>query len=287
MLGNIKYTLLALTGLFMFSACQSAAQSGSTASPTASESDVSIETVSEEPAASPTTVDLSNYDEIALPQLDEPADGEEIAVLTTSMGIIKLRFFPDYAQKAVQNFKTHAKAGYYDGALFHRVIDEFMIQTGDPTGTGKGGNSIWGQPFEMEITPELHHIRGALGMARGQDEVSQGSQFYIVQNKALDDATRKELESYKDIQDQVVAQVDENNQIPMAQMFPTKIIDEYLTNGGVPGLQMSYTVFGQVTEGMDVVDKIAAVETSQEEETKDRPLEDIILEKITFEPYKS
>ena len=77
-------------------------------------------------------------------QLELPEAGEEIAVLSTNMGDIKIRLFPDAAPKAVENFKTHIKDGYYDGLTFHRVIDGFMIQGGDPEGNGTGGESIWG-----------------------------------------------------------------------------------------------------------------------------------------------
>ena len=77
-------------------------------------------------------------------QLSEPNNGDPIAVIKTSMGDITVRLFPQYAPKAVENFTTHAKNGYYDGVIFHRVIENFMIQSGDPTGTGTGGESIWG-----------------------------------------------------------------------------------------------------------------------------------------------
>jgi peptidylprolyl isomerase domain and WD repeat-containing protein 1 len=77
------------------------------------------------------------------------------ATIHTSMGDIFIRMFPQYAPKAVENFTVHAKEGYYDGIIFHRVIRKFMIQTGDPLGDGMGGESIWGKEFEDEFTPEL------------------------------------------------------------------------------------------------------------------------------------
>ena len=83
-------------------------------------------------------------------QLEKPEKGEQIAVMHTSMGDVKMRFFEKAAPKAVENFITHAKNGYYDGITLHRVIDGFMIQGGDPTGTGSGGESIWAEPFEDE-----------------------------------------------------------------------------------------------------------------------------------------
>ena len=77
-------------------------------------------------------------------QLDLPAEGEEIAVIDTNMGVMKMRLFPNAAPKTVENFTTLAKQGYYNGQIFHRVINNFMIQGGDPTGTGTGGENIWG-----------------------------------------------------------------------------------------------------------------------------------------------
>ena len=88
-------------------------------------------------------------------QAEMPAEGEEIAVITTSEGVIKMRLFPEEAPKAVENFQTLAKSGYYDGLTFHRVIEDFMVQTGDPTGTGSGGESCWGEYFEDEVYIDL------------------------------------------------------------------------------------------------------------------------------------
>ena len=115
-------------------------------------------------------------------QLEKPADGEEIAVLHTSMGDIRIRLFPDAAPKAVENFKGLINDGYYNGIVFHRVIDNFMIQGGDPTATGSGGESIWGEPFEM------NSIRtSSICAARFPWQIPAwtptASQFFIVQCK--------------------------------------------------------------------------------------------------------
>lgn len=118
-------------------------------------------------------------------QLNPPEAGEEIAVLTTNYGTIKIRLFPDAAPKAVENFKTHIEEGYYDGLTFHRVIDGFMIQGGDPLGNGTGGESIWGEPFEDEFNKDLLNIRGSLAMANSGPDTN-GSQFFINQGDASD-----------------------------------------------------------------------------------------------------
>lgn len=95
-------------------------------------------------------------------QISKPAAGDTVAVIKTTQGDIKVKFFPDETPKTFENFTTHAKNGYYDGLIFHRVIKDFMIQGGDPQGTGMGGESIWGTPFVDEFHPDLHNIRGAL-----------------------------------------------------------------------------------------------------------------------------
>ena len=118
-------------------------------------------------------------------QLDRPQKGETIAVMHTSLGDISIRLFPDKAPKTVENFVTHAKNGYYDGLKFHRVINDFMIQGGDPRGNGTGGESIWGDSFEDEFDVELHNLRGALSMANAGPNTN-GSQFFIVQAKSVD-----------------------------------------------------------------------------------------------------
>ena len=111
-------------------------------------------------------------------QLRKPQAGDITATMKTTMGEIQILLFPDAAPKAVENFTTHAKNGYYDGLIFHRVIPDFMIQGGDPTGTGMGGESIWGKHFEDEFSPDYHNLRGALSMANAGPGTN-GSQFFI------------------------------------------------------------------------------------------------------------
>ena len=89
-------------------------------------------------------------------QLDRPQKGETIAVMHTSLGDISIRLFPDKAPKTVENFVTHAKNGYYDGLKFHRVINDFMIQGGDPRGNGTGGESIWGATFRHTVLGQVY-----------------------------------------------------------------------------------------------------------------------------------
>jgi len=157
-----------------------------------------------------------------------PKKGDLVASIETSMGVIKFKLFPEKASKTVENFKLLAEKNYYDGIIFHRVIDDFMIQTGDPTGTGKGGESAFGESFEDEFSPDLKNIQGAVSMANSGPNTN-GSQFFIVQKR-----------------------------------------------GGTSWLDNKHSVFGQVFEGMDVVNKIAKVEKG----ANDKPLEDISMLKV-------
>ena len=196
----------------------------------------------------------------ALPQLQEVKAGDKIAVLKTNMGTIKIKLFSEYAPKTVENFETHIKNGYYNGIIFHRVIDGFMIQGGDPTGTGRGGESIWGEAFEDEFSNSMLNIRGALSMANAGPNTN-GSQFFIVQAKEVSPDLIKMMEE------------------AVSQGYSEAFIDAYSHLGGTPHLDGRHTVFGQVIEGMDVVDKIAGVERDE----MDKPKTDVVIEEATIE----
>lgn len=191
-------------------------------------------------------------------QTSLPAAGETVAVMHTSMGDISLKFFPEQAPKAVENFLTHAKNGYYNGIIFHRVIPDFMIQGGDPNGTGMGGESIWGRSFPDEFSREVFNLRGALSMANCGPNTN-GSQFFIVQAKSVDP--------------RMMAQVRE--------IYPAEAAEDYAALGGTPWLDFRHTVFGQVYEGMDVVDAICAAPRN----ASDKPLEDIVILSIDVATY--
>lgn len=193
-------------------------------------------------------------------QLDMPSKGEKIAVMKTNMGDIKIRLFPEIAPKAVENFIGHAENGYYDGLIFHRVIKDFMIQGGDPTGTGRGGESIYGHSFEDEFDLSARNYRGALSMANAGPNTN-GSQFFIVQAKNVDEGLISQMLELED------------------RGFPAEVTENYKKVGGTPWLDFKHTVFGQVFEGMDVVDAIAAAKVG----FQDKPVDDVIIEKITFE----
>lgn len=193
-------------------------------------------------------------DKKAFPQLDKAVAKNEAQVLIkTSKGDINIKLFPKYAPLAVENFLTHAKEGYYNGLSFHRVIKDFMIQSGDPNGDGTGGKSIWngkdkqkdsGNGFVNEISPYLYNIRGSLAMANAGADTN-GSQFFINQS-----------------------QQDHSKQLSDKKV-PKAIIKAY-SEGGNPSLDGGYTVFGQVISGMETVDKIASVEVTKSDQPKEK-----------------
>ncbi|MBP2623435.1 bifunctional Cof-type HAD-IIB family hydrolase/peptidylprolyl isomerase [Streptococcus oricebi] len=193
--------------------------------------------------------------EVNFPQVNL-ADQEGPRVkLKTNLGSLNLKLFPEQAPKTVANFLALAKDGYYDGVIFHRIIKDFMIQGGDPTGTGMGGESIYGQKFEDEFSAELYNIRGALSMANAGPNTN-GSQFFIVQNSQLP-YSAKELERGG---------------------WPAPIAKLYAEQGGTPHLDRRHTVFGQLADeaSYQVLDKIAGVETG----AMDKPVEDVVIEGI-------
>lgn len=189
------------------------------------------------------------------PQLAEDLDQGLTATIHTSKGDIKVKLFKDQAPKTVENFVQHAKDDYYNGVIFHRVIQDFMIQGGDPTGTGAGGESIYGGPFQDEFSRELFNLNGALSMANAGPNTN-GSQFFIV--------------TANSVPANMIEQMKEAG-------YPDDIQTAYYDNGGTPWLDFRHTVFGQVIEGLDVVEAIEKVET----DPADKPLEEVIIESIS------
>lgn len=156
---------------------------------------------------------------------------ETLVTLETNHGAITLKMFPKVAPLAVENFVTHAKNGYYDGLIFHRVIKNFMIQGGDPTGTGRGGESIWKKEFVNEYAPNVVFDRPFLLAMANKGPNTNGSQFFIT-------------------------------------TVPTPFL-----NGG-------YTIFGEVVNGQEIVQKIENTKTGH----GDRPTAKQIIQKATVQP---
>ncbi len=207
-------------------------------------------------------------------QLKKPSKGEEVAVLQTSLGTIKIRLFPKYAPTAVENFRKLIKDGYYNGIIFHRVMNDFMIQGGDPTGTGTGGKSAFEgyETFGDEFGRNLYNFRGAVSMANTGAPGSNGSQFFIVQTKKAQYYTLGDKDGF------------------LSNGGAKWAAEEYEKRGGTAYLDgqfksvtgSGHTVFGQVYEGLKVVDKIAAVKV----DANNKPLEDVVIKKAYLTKVK-
>ncbi len=235
-------------------------------------------------------------------QLEKPAKGEQIVIMHTSMGDISIRLFPEAAPKAVDNFIKLSQKGYYDGLTFHRVIADFMIQTGDPKGDGTGGESASGKDFEDEFDTKLLNLRGALAMANSGVNTN-GSQFFINQakpgqfdrtahdydksmetyHKYYDDGYSAYFSSFEAFFNQMVGQV-----TPLSYEVPEEVWKIYEKTGGNIHLDGAWresgghTVFGQVFEGLDVVDKIAAVSTDE----NDKPTTPVTITTMEVTTYQ-
>ena len=186
----------------------------------------------------------------------ELQEGEKKVTIKTTLGDLTFKLFEKDIPKAVENFLTHAKNGYYNGIIFHRVIKDFMIQGGDPTGTGMGGESIWGSSFEDEFSMDYFNFYGALCMANAGPNTN-GSQFFVVQAKHVDSSMLSNLE---------------------AGGWPTEAIEVYAQKGGTPWLDHRHTVFGQLIEGFDTLESIASVKTG----SQDKPVEDVKIIEIVL-----
>ena len=190
-------------------------------------------------------------------------DRKRDVLLQTSFGDIVVRL-SDSTPLHRDNFLLLTKKGFYDSLLFHRVIQNFMIQAGDPNSRtaiagqllGNGGPT---EKIPAEFRQTLFHKKGVIAAARDNnpEKASSGSQFYIVQGKIFTDAGLDSVETYR-----------------LKRKIPVEQRVVYKTIGGTPHLDQTYTVFGEVVKGMDVVDKISAVSTSKGAD-RDRPLQDV------------
>ncbi len=182
--------------------------------------------------------------------------------ITTSYGVMTAKLY-DVTPLHRDNFLKLAEEGFYDGLLFHRIINGFMVQGGDPASKGapegeRLGSGGPGYTVPAEFVDTLVHVKGAIAAARMPDSVnpekaSSGSQFYIVHGSAVDDRSLDRLESRRDFK------------------YGERQRAEYLENGGYPPLDGDYTVFGQIVTGFDVLDKLAGTA----KDNRDRPLVDV------------
>jgi len=267
---KVGLAILGMTWMLSVSGCASGAEATTTtAAPTT--------TASETTTGAETTTDGrlgAERPASAFDQMAEPAAGDTIATITIQgLGDVKIRLFPEQAPKAVENFIALADSGYYDGLIFHRVIEDFMIQGGDPTGTGRGGKSSYGKAFEDEFNGDLVPIKGSLCMANSGANTN-GSQFFLVTKEEA--FTQENMDSY----------VVQYKQYYGKELDFSTITDrafEYLQSvGGAGWLYGQHTVFGQVFEGLDILEQAEAVPT----DSADKPIEDLMIEKVTISTYE-
>lgn len=194
-------------------------------------------------------------------QLAMPAENEQIAVFNIAgYGTFKCRLFPEAAPKAVENFVKLAQAGKYTNVPFHRVIEDFMIQSGDTTKNGGDGKSIYGNGFAVEFNSSLHHYNGALAVARSNSHSNgQSSQFYVVSSEKAKTMSDSDFQAIEQSVNSTYQKLDWD----ISLKYSDSVKQNYKQVGGYPGLDMQYTVFGQAFEGMDVVNAISKCPKSQ------------------------
>lgn len=195
-----------------------------------------------------------------------PEKGEEIAVLQIrDYGDVKIRLFPEETPKGVENFKKLVESGYYDELFFHRVVDNFVIQTGDPKGDGTGGKDAWNSEkgFEQTISSHLCHVTGALAYAVNETDRLNNSQFYIVTGEEVTADIFAQLRDY------------------YGRTFTPSVESMYLNAGGQPFLDGGYEIFGQVFDGLQYCLEIQKTET----DSNQKPKQAVVIEKAYLTPY--
>jgi peptidyl-prolyl cis-trans isomerase B (cyclophilin B) len=195
--------------------------------------------------------------------------------IKTTAGDIQVKLYNETPLHR-DNFVSLCKTKYFDGVLFHRVIDNFMIQSGDPDSKSKEPGKLYGDggpsytvPAEFQ-TPEIFHKRGSLAAAREGDRVnperaSSGSQFYLVKGRVYDDDEALNAQAARINQRNAAVGIESDYTLSAEQRKTYKSV------GGTPHLDSQYTVFGEIVTGYEVVEKISTVET----DTNDRPLIDV------------
>ena len=201
--------------------------------------------------------------ELKLEQLQMPEVGEEIAVITTNMGVMKLRLFPDVAPMAVENFTILAKEGFYDGIRFTRIERTYLIQMEKHEDYNNGEYSFAGF-FEDEFDENYGHITGAVGIAQSRED-KDSSFLHIISQAGLE-------EEYIE----VMREMDKDKR-------SKDMIDAYEVMGGIPGWDGKYVIFAQVFYGIDTLMKINKVEMDP---INNEPIKDVIIETIEIVPFE-
>ena len=218
-----------------------------------------------------TTNALGSYDftEMNLVQLDKPADGQDVAVIETNVGTITAVLYAEFAPNTEANFKKRAEEGFYDGKPFFALQKGIYAITGASNDEGTEGITDDGKYIENECSVNLWPFKGAL-LGYSTQQGYSDSRFFFTGALEITEENKKELRGY-------------TNQETSAQVIPEELITAFEKRGSVPGFAGAYTVFGQVINGFDVLDKILWTDSDK---SNMKPLEDLKIVKVTLDTYK-
>ena len=218
-----------------------------------------------------TTNALGSYDftEMNLVQLDKPADGQDVAVIETNVGTITAVLYAEFAPNTVANFKKRAEEGFYDGKPFFALQKGIYAITGASNNEGTEGITDDGKYIENECSVNLWPFKGAL-LGYSTQQGYSDSRFFFTGALEITEENKKELRGY-------------TNQETSAQVIPEELITAFEKRGSVPGFAGAYTVFGQVINGFDVLDKILWTDSDK---SNMKPLEELKIVKVTLDTYK-
>lgn len=210
-----------------------------------------------------------NFSEMNLVQLDKPAEGQDVAIIETNVGTITAVLYAEFAPNTVANFKKRAEEGFYDGKPFFALQKGIYAITGASNDEGTEGITDDGKYIENECSVNLWPFKGALLGYSSQQGYSD-SRFFFTGALEVTEENKKELRGY-------------TNQETSAQVIPEELITAFEKRGSVPGFAGSYTVFGQVINGFDVLDKILWTDSDK---SNMKPLEELKIVKVTLDTYK-
>lgn len=210
-----------------------------------------------------------NFDEMELIQLEEPKDGQPLAVINTTEGTIKAVLYPEYAPNTVDNFINRANEGFYNGKDIYGIVDDAFFLTGSYNEEGTQGFTNDGNPIANEYSVNLWTFKGALCSYNGKQGYGD-SRFFVINDKPLTEDELAELRGIKNSDGE--------------QIIPEELINAFVEKGSVAHFAGYYTVFGQTIEGFDVIERIC---TAEVDETTARPLNELIIESIEITEYKN
>lgn len=196
-------------------------------------------------------------------QLNPPEEGQQIAIITTTRGIIKAVLYPEYCPNTVENFVQLANEGFYNNQKVFAIEPHNAFMAGSDSDTGDTAKTITGKDIKNEYHDNLWPLKGAL-CSIGSREGRGDSRYFFVNTVQIDPVLESEMEK---------------------NGYPKKAIEGFVKAGGAPSLARQYTVFGQAYEGLDVIEEITKIDI--EDEKSKLPVEEIIIEKIEISTYKS